>query len=168
MRSLLGLVALLVAIWLLAWGSLSWANLLSGLAVAGGLVLFLPEARRRAHLPVVRPVPLVRLGMRLARDLVVSNVVLIREVLTPWPRIATGVVRVPLPECSDEVLTLLANLVALTPGTIPVEVERDPGVMLVHVLHLHSVEDVQRDIWSLRDLVVRAFGSPEAVAAVGP
>ena len=168
MRSRFGLVAMLVAIWLLAWGSLSWANLLSGLAVAGGLVLVLPDARQRAHLPVVRPVPLVRLGVRLARDLVVANVVLTREVLSPWPRIATGVVRVPLPECSDEVLTLLANLVALTPGTIPVEVGRVPGVMLVHVLHLHSVEDVQRDIWSLRDLVVRAFGSPDAVAAVGP
>jgi multicomponent Na+:H+ antiporter subunit E len=168
MRSSLGLVAMLVAIWLLAWGSLSWANLLSGLVVATGLVVALPDVRRRAHLPVVRPVPLLRLGLRLARDLVVSNVVLIREVLTPWPRISTGVVRVPLPECSDELLTVLANLVALTPGTMPVEVERDPGVMVVHVLHLHSVDEVRADIWSLRDLVVRAFGTPETIAAVGP
>ncbi|HET8620581.1 MAG TPA: Na+/H+ antiporter subunit E, partial [Acidimicrobiales bacterium] len=81
-------------------------------------------------------------------------------------RIATGVVRVPLPECSDEILTLLANIVALTPGTMPVEVERDPPEMTVHVLHLRSVDDVRRDIWSLRDLVVRAFGTPEAIAAV--
>jgi multicomponent Na+:H+ antiporter subunit E len=167
MRSSLGLVVLLVTIWVLAWGSLSWANLAGGLVVAGVLVLALPDARRRAHVPRVRPVPLARLGLRLARDLVVSNVVLTREVLTPWPRISTGVVEVPLPECSDEVLALLANLVALTPGTMPVEVERDPRVMVVHVLHLHSVEQVRRDIWSLRDLVVRAFGSPEAVAAVG-
>jgi multicomponent Na+:H+ antiporter subunit E len=167
MRSSLGLMAMLLAIWLLAWGSLSWANVLSGLVVAAGLAVALPDARRPAHLPVVRPVPLVRLGLRLAKDLVVSNVVLIREVVTPWPRISTGVVRVPLPECSDELLTLLANLVALTPGTIPVVVGGDPGEMVVHVLHLHSVEEVRQDIWSLRDLVVRAFGSPEAVAAVG-
>jgi multicomponent Na+:H+ antiporter subunit E len=168
MRSSLGLMAMLLAIWLLAWGSLSWANVLSGLVVAGGLMVALPDARRRARLPVIRPVPLIRLGLRLAKDLVVANLVLIREVLSPWPRISTGVVRVPLPECSDQLLTLLANLVALTPGTIPVEVERDPGVMVVHVLHLHSVEEVRQDIWSLRDLVVRAFGSPAAVAAVGP
>ena len=93
MRSSLGLVAMLVAIWLLAWGSLSWANVASGLVVAGGLVVALPDARRRAHLPVIRPVPLIRLGLRLARDLVVSNVVLTREELTPFPRISTGVVR---------------------------------------------------------------------------
>jgi multicomponent Na+:H+ antiporter subunit E len=97
----------------------------------------------------------------------VSNLVRVREVLSPWPRISTGVVRVPLPECSDEVLTLLANLVAMTPGTMPVEVTRDPGEMLVHVLHLHSVEEVRQDVWSLRDLVVRAFGNAEAVEAVG-
>ena len=120
-------MAMLLAIWLLAWGSLSWANVLSGLVVAGGLMVALPDARRPARLPVIRPVALVRLGLRLAKDLVVANLVLIREVLSPWPRISTGVVRVPLPECSDQVLTLLANLVALTPGTIPVEVERDSG-----------------------------------------
>ena len=166
MRSSLGFVSMLLAIWLLAWGSLSWANLVSGLAVALGLLVALPGARRRSHLPVVRPLPLVRLAARLARDLVVSDIVLTRQVLARRSRIATGVVRVPLPECSDEVLTLLANIVALTPGTMPVEVERDPPEMTVHVLHLHSVDDVRRDIWSLRDLVVRAFGTPEAIAAV--
>jgi multisubunit Na+/H+ antiporter MnhE subunit len=166
MRSSLGLMAMLLAIWLLAWGSLSWANVLSGLVVASGLAVALPDFRRPAHLPVIRPLPLLRLGLRLAKDLAVSNLVLVREVLSPWPRISTGVVRVPLPGCSDEVLTLLANLVAMTPGTMPVEVTRDPREMLVHVLHLHSVEEVRQDVWSLRDLVVRAFGSPEAVAAV--
>jgi multicomponent Na+:H+ antiporter subunit E len=166
MRSSIGFVGLLLAIWLLAWGSVSWANVASGLVVALGLLVAIPDARRRAHLPVVRPWPLARLAVRLARDLVVSNIMLTREVLAPRPRISTGVVRVPLPECSDEVVALLANLVALTPGTMPVEVGRAPSEMLVHVLHLHSVEEVRHDIWSLRDLVVRAFGTPEAIAAV--
>jgi multicomponent Na+:H+ antiporter subunit E len=166
MRSSLGFVAVLLAIWLLAWGSVSWANVASGLAVALALLVAIPGIRRRSHLPVVRPVALARLAVRLARDLVVSNVLLTREVLAPRPRIRTGVVRVPLPECTDELLTLLANLVALTPGTMPVDVRRDPPEIAVHVLHLRSVDEVRRDIWSLRDLVVRAFGSPEAVAAV--
>ena len=166
MRSSLGFVAMLLAIWLLAWGSLSWANVLSGLAVALALLVAIPGIRRRSHMPVVRPVALARLAVRLGRDLVVSNVLLTREVLAPRPRIRTGVVRVPLPECTDELLTLLANLVALTPGTMPVDVRRDPPEIMIHVLHLRSIDEVRRDIWSLRDLVVRAFGSPEAVAAV--
>jgi multicomponent Na+:H+ antiporter subunit E len=166
MRSSLGFVAMLLAIWLLAWGSLSWANVASGLVVALGLLVAIPGARRPGHLPVVRPVALARLAVRLARDVVVSNVLLAREVVARRPRISTGVVRVPLPECSDELLTLLANLIALTPGTMPVDVRRDPSEIVIHVLHLRSVDDVRQDVWSLRDLVVRAFGTPAAIAAV--
>ena len=41
----------------------------------------------------------------------------------------------------------------------------DPIVLYVHVLHLRDVEEVRRDIQHLTDLAVRAFGSPDAVAA---
>ena len=66
MRSSIGFVALLLAIWLLAWGSVTWANVASGLVVALGLLVAIPDARRRAHLPVVRPWPLARRAVRLA------------------------------------------------------------------------------------------------------
>jgi multicomponent Na+:H+ antiporter subunit E len=156
----------MLAIWVLAWGSLSWANVASGLAVALVLLAVVPGTRGRAHLPVVRPVALARLGRRLARDLVVSNVVLTREVVTPGSRISTGVVGVPLEGCSDELVALVSGLITLTPGTMPIELVRDPTVLYIHVLHLDRVDDVRRQIWSLRDLVVGAFGGPEALAAL--
>jgi multicomponent Na+:H+ antiporter subunit E len=166
MRSSVGFALVLVAIWVLAWGSLSWANVASGVLVAVGLLVAVPDVRHPSHMPVVRPVPLARLGVRLLRDLAMSNVLLAREVLAPRPRISTGIVRVPLAGCSDELLTLIANLVAMTPGTMPIEVERNPAVMYVHVLNLGSVEEVRHDIWRLRDLVVHALGSAEAIAAL--
>jgi hypothetical protein len=49
---------------------------------------------------------------------------------------------------------------------MPVEVEQGPTVMYVHVLHLDDPERVRRAIWSLRDQVVHAFGTPEAIAEV--
>jgi multicomponent Na+:H+ antiporter subunit E len=165
-RRSLGFVVAIVVLWILAWGALSPANLLSGLAVAVVLLAAAPEARAPFHLPPFRPRALARLGWRLARDLVASNVVLTREVLTPRPRIATGVVDVALPGCSDELLTVLANLLSMTPGTMPLEIRRDPTVMVVHILHLDDVEAVRARIRSLRDLLVRALGSPEAIAAL--
>jgi multicomponent Na+:H+ antiporter subunit E len=166
MRSTLGYLALMLVIWVLAWGSLSWANVASGLAVALVLLVVIPGTRGPAHVPVVRPLALARLGLRVARDLVVSNIVLTREVVTPGSRISTGVVGVPLEGCSDELVTLVANLLTLTPGTMPIEIGGDPTMLYVHVLHLDRVDDVRRQIRSLRDLVVRAFGGPEAVAAL--
>jgi len=76
------------------------------------------------------------------------------------------VVDVALPGCSDELLTLLANLLSMTPGTMPLEIRRDPTVMVVHILHLDDVDAVRARIRSLRDLLVRALGSPEAIAAL--
>jgi multicomponent Na+:H+ antiporter subunit E len=162
----LGYTGVLVAIWVLLWGELTVANLASGIVVALVLSVVVPGGRGRARLPVVRPVALARLGGYLLVQLVVSNWVLTREVLARRSRIRTGVVVVPLTGCSDELLTLITNFVTLTPGTAPVDVERDPPSMSVHVLHLDDVEEVRRDIWRLRDLTVRAFGSRAAIAAL--
>ncbi len=166
MRRAVGIAVVLVTIWVLAWGSLTWANLAGGIAVSVGLLIAVPDVRRATHLPIVRPVPAVRLAVRMVWDMVVSNAVLTREVLTPGLGTSTGVVSVPLAGCSDEVVTILANLVAMTPGTMPVEVEQDPMVMYVHVLHLDDPDQVRHAIWSLRDQVVRAFGTQEAIAEV--
>ena len=89
MRSSLGFVYMLLAIWLLAWGSLSWANVVSGLVVALGR-WWPPGARRRTHLPVVAAA-LARLAAPAAQDLVVSDVVLTASCAGAWSRIATGV-----------------------------------------------------------------------------
>ena len=70
----------------------------------------------------------------------------------------------PLPGCSDELLTLISNLLALSPGTMPLELRQDPIVLYVHVLHLTDVEDFRREILHLADLTVQAFGSDRAVA----
>ena len=166
LRRNLGIVAVLVVIWVLAWGAITWANLLSGIAVAGGIVLLVPDLRHASHLPIVRPLPALRLIASMLRDVAVSNVVLARQVLSRRPEVNTGVVRVPLAGCSDEVVTIIANLVAMTPGTMPIEVDQDPTVIYVHALNIDDPDEVRRAIWHLRDLVVHTFGTAEAIAEV--
>lgn len=157
--------AMLLAIWLLAWGSLSWANVASGVLVVVALLVALPDVRHRDEPVIVRPVPLARLGAHYLRDVVVSNAQLAREVLRPRPRIRTAIVRVPLAGCTPDVLTAVANLVAMTPGQMPVEVEDDPPVIYVHVLQYTSADEVRRAIWDLRDQVLAAVGTREEIAA---
>jgi multicomponent Na+:H+ antiporter subunit E len=57
----------------------------------------------------------------------------------------------------------VADAVSLTPGTLTLEVQREPLILYVHVLHLRSVEDVRRDVRRLELDAVRAFGSAEAL-----
>ena len=60
--------------------------------------------------------------------------------------------------------TLISNLLALSPGTMPIEMRWNPVVLYVHVLHLTDIEAVRREILHLTDLTVRAFGSDQAIA----
>jgi len=160
----LGFGALLVAIWVLLWGSLTPANVLSGVAVAVLVLAILPDARFRLRRPTVRPLPALRFAALVLVDLFRANLVVTREILSRQSSINTGVVAVPLPLCSDGLLTLIANVLSLTPGTMPIEVTRTPPVIYVHVLHLRDVEAVRHDVQHLSALAVRAFGSAEAVA----
>ena len=63
-----------------------------------------------------------------------------------------------------EVLTLISNLLALSPGTMPIEIHWNPVVLYVHVLRLTDIDDVRREILHLTDLTVQAFGSDQAIA----
>ena len=157
--------AMLLAIWVLAWGSVSWANVASGALVVGVLLAALPDVRRTARPVTVRPVPLCRLAAHYLRDVVVANAQLAREVVRPRPRLRTAIVRVPLAGCTPEMLTAVANLVAMTPGQMPVEVEDDPPVVYVHVLQYTSADEARRAIWKLQDQLLAAFGTREQQAA---
>jgi multicomponent Na+:H+ antiporter subunit E len=155
----------LVVIWVLAWGSPSPANVLGGLAVAAVLLVVSPDPRPRGPIRI-RPVAVARFLGHAAVQIAISNVQMTRAVLSRHPRIATGVVAVPLPDCSDGLITLITNVMALAPGTMPLEVRQHPTVVYVHVLDLHDPEEVRDDVRHLAALAYRAFGSPEAIAAL--
>jgi multicomponent Na+:H+ antiporter subunit E len=161
----LGWAAALAAIWVLMWGSASPANVLSGLAIGTLLVFVVPGLRRpAAGRTRVRPVAIARLVGHVLLTMLRSNAELTREVLSPRSRLRTAVVGVPLPGCSDGLLTLISNLLAISPGTMPIELRTDPVVLYIHVLHLTDVERVRRETLHLTDLAVRAFGTDEAIA----
>ncbi|MGH9272381.1 MAG: Na+/H+ antiporter subunit E [Ilumatobacteraceae bacterium] len=165
MRTLYFVVGLAV-IWVVLWGAASVANIASGIVVATAIVFVVPGLRKASprRWPIVRPLAVIRLGGYVLRSTVTSNVVLTREVLSRGSQIRTGVVGVPLPQCSDELLTLITNLLALAPGTMPLEVVHDPTELYVHVLHLGDIEAVRVEILHLTDLVMRAFGANDELA----
>jgi multicomponent Na+:H+ antiporter subunit E len=161
----LGWAIALAAIWVLMWGSASPANVLSGLAIGALLVFVVPGLRGQGvGRSRFRPLAIARLVGYMLVTTVRSNAELTREVLSPSTRLRTAVVGVPLPGCSDEVITVISDLLALSPGTMPIELGTDPLVLYVHVLHRGDLEQVRRDLLRLTDLTVNAFGTDAAIA----
>jgi multicomponent Na+:H+ antiporter subunit E len=153
----------LVVLWMLLWSDLSWANLVGGIGIAA-LVMALFRSRRH-EMPTVRPFPaLVFLGYFLFK-LVESTIIVAITVVAPKGRTRSGIVAVPLQGCSDTVATLVADAISLTPGSLTLEVRREPLTLYVHVLHVQDVEAVRRDVLRLETLAVKAFGDPDALAA---
>ena len=157
--------ALLIAVWLLAWGEVTVANALSGLVAAAVLLLAFPPHRRPTAPRRVSPVGVARLVVYVLVQLVPSNVLVAREVLSRRSRIRTGVLAYPLHHPSDEVLSLMAHVIALTPGTMTVEATREPSVLYVHFLLLADLDQARRTVARLERLAVAALGGTEGARA---
>lgn len=151
-------VVLLLALWLLAWGDVSLANIVSGVVLAVVLLVAFPARRPAATKARVSPVGVAKLILYVLGQLIVSNVLVAREVLSPRSRIRSGVLAYPVQHPSDEVLSLVANVLALTPGTMTVEATRDPAVLYVHFLLLGDLDAARRTIGRLERLAVAALG----------
>jgi multicomponent Na+:H+ antiporter subunit E len=162
--SLVVLVTWLTVMWVALWGNLSWANVLGGLAAASVLLAVYRVATTGTPAYPLRPLPALRFILFFLWKLFEANLVLAWEVVTPRNKINEGIVAVPIQGCSDGLITLVSNAITLTPGTVTLEVNRNPAVLYVHVLHLHDIEDVRRDVRHLEALAIRAFGSPDALA----
>ncbi len=161
------LICWLTVVWVALWGSLSAANVLGGLAVAAAVLLVLPLPDVPAE-GGVRPVALARLGAVFFWELVKASVIVVVQVLRPRASLRQAVIAVPVVAVSDQLLTVLANAVSLTPGTLALEVDRPNSTLYVHVLNVEedSVDDVRRSIVALERLAIRALGSKACLAAL--
>lgn len=162
-----GVTVVLIAIWTLLWGRLSVANVASGALVAALLLVVFPMGNDVALVRHrVRPVAVVRLAAFFFADLLRSTLATAVDVMSPSTRIQTGIVACPLRVKNDGLVTFLANLIAVSPGTMPIEVTFDPHVIYVHSLRAVDPDAVREFVARLEQLSVMALGGPEAVAAV--
>jgi multicomponent Na+:H+ antiporter subunit E len=152
----------LVAVWVALWGDLTVANVVGGVLVGGVLLLVFPDAGPRQP-RYLDPLAALRFLGYFAVRLVEATALVAWEVLTPRPwRLNEAVVAVPIYGASDAVVTLIANAISLTPGTLTLEVRRGPeaATLYVHMLHFRSVEQVRREVEELEVRALRAFCAP--------
>lgn len=152
-----GYTGALVAVWLGLWGSVSWANLASGVAVAIGVTLLVNRSESHRW-ETTRPLATAYLVVWFAWKLVEASALVTWDILTPRDRARQGVIEVQLRTHSDRVSTFVANMISLTPGSLTLEVEHDEQRLFVHVLQLHDRDEVVAGIHRLEDLVIAAFG----------
>lgn len=140
-------VILLALVWAAITGTFSGLNLLLGGAIGSVAVLLLRNslgpARRFRQLRNA-----VSLAVLFLYELGASAVRVAIVVLTPDMKAAIkpAIIAFPLSVKSDAEITLLANLITLTPGTLSVDVSEDRSLLYVHALNFGTREALIADI----------------------
>ncbi len=156
---LAGRVALLVALWLLAWGKITLANVVSGVIVAAALLFEFPPGGRASGSLRLNPLAIVRLVAYVHVQLLISNVVMARAILHPRPSADPGVLAHRLRLPSEEIITVMSSVIALSPGTMVVDVEDDSSTIYVHFFVLRDVGAARAVLVRLEKLVVAAIAA---------
>lgn len=153
------IVCWLILVWVLLWGNMSAANILSGLAVALVITLLLPlppvPVEGRFH-----PLSVLRLVATVTGWLIVSSFQVAALAVKPGPPPLTAVLRAHLHVKSDLVLALAVNILNLTPGNIVLEIDQARRLIYVHVLDVGSDKTVNRfyhQVDKLEKLLVASF-----------
>jgi multicomponent Na+:H+ antiporter subunit E len=79
-------------------------------------------------------------------DLFLSNLYVAYDVVRPRPRLRPGVIAIPLDARTDAEITLLANLVTITPGSLSLDVSADRRTLYIHAMHVDDPDALRRKI----------------------
>ncbi|MDQ0216542.1 multicomponent Na+:H+ antiporter subunit E [Oikeobacillus pervagus] len=83
----------------------------------------------------------IKLTLIFLRELVLSNLSVLKVILKPKLDMQPGIFALPTELESEWEITLLANLITLTPGTLVLDVSPDNKVLYVHAMDVPDVED---------------------------
>lgn len=142
---------LLALAWLGLTGEFTPMNFAIGFGLAYGL-LWLVQSATRGPGPSSgyfgRAWRTVEFVLFFLWELVLANLRVAVDILRPQMRLQPAVVAIPLEADSTPAqITLLANLITLTPGTLSLDVSADRRTLYVHTMHADDdVEAFRRDI----------------------
>ncbi|WP_309084107.1 Na+/H+ antiporter subunit E [Chelativorans sp.] len=136
---------LLALVWTAVTGSLSLANMIFGL-VLGAVALYLIREQVGSLGYFRRSSKIIALTCLFLYELVLSAWRVAMLVLSPRMELRPGIFSYPLTVDRDFEITLLANMITLTPGTLSVDVSEDRKLLYVHALDCADVEQLRKDI----------------------
>lgn len=129
-----GLTVLLVAMWMVMVGEVSFGALFLGLVVGIAVPIF--TAPWWPGRPKVRFLPAIAYGGIVLWDIVVANFQVAAIILfKPNRALRPAWLTIPLELTTPEAITVFAGTISLTPGTVSADVSACGTYLLVHALH---------------------------------
>jgi multicomponent Na+:H+ antiporter subunit E len=144
MTSLLWNLALALA-WVAVTGDLTAGNLALGFGI-GFLVLFFTAPILGTPAYARKVIQVLNLALFFVWELILANLRVAYEVLTPGYQLRPGVIAIPLDARTDAEILLLTTLITLTPGSFSLDVSADRRVLYLHAMYISDPDEVRRQI----------------------
>ncbi|MFF7290932.1 Na+/H+ antiporter subunit E [Microbacterium sp. NPDC008134] len=168
LRVQLPFLAWLIVLWMLLWGQFTLLAFVSGLVVAVFVtrVFRLPTVELSGRVNVFYAALFV---VQFLWALLRGAITVAIQVFDFRRQPGTAIIAVPLRYADDLVMTHVAVVSSLVPGSLVVEADRDRRVLYMHVIGVNSMDDVEKQRrvvlrWEQR--VVRALGDPAQYRAL--
>ncbi|MFN4123571.1 MAG: Na+/H+ antiporter subunit E [Flavobacteriales bacterium] len=130
---------LLTLVWMALTGKFSGANFLFGLVLSFSIMWIISrndeDQRYFRRLPAI-----INLIFFFIYELIKANIQVAYDVITPKFYMQPGIVAIPLTVETDLEITLLANMITLTPGTCSLDVSPDKKILYVHAMYINDKE----------------------------
>lgn len=133
----------------LGWGAMTGSFEIASLAVGfviSYVVLYLLQGVVGRSSYFLKLVLLIRFAAFYVYEIARSNVRVAVDVVTPTSRSKPGLVAVPLEARTDAEITLLSNLITMTPGSLSIDVSDDRSVIYVHSMFIGDPDEFRRTI----------------------
>ena len=145
--SILFINIMLAFAWSAMTGSFNFVNVVFGFAI-GAVSLSLIREQLGSRVHYKRFYGAISLALTFLWELVKSSVIVAGIVLSPRRKLRPAIIAYPLDVTTDAEITLLANLITLTPGTLSMDVSEDSKTLYVHAIDAPDPEATIADIKS--------------------
>ena len=136
---------LLAIAWILLTGEVTAENFIEGLII-GYLILWVSKLALGGTEYFKKIPKAISFFFYFIKELILANIKVAFDIITPKDYMKPGIVAVPLDAKTDMEITLLANLITLTPGTLSLDVSKDKKVLYIHTLYLDDTEKFRAEI----------------------
>lgn len=91
------------------------------------------------------------------KEVILSNVRVAYDVLTPTHHMKPGFVAIPLNNLTERQILVLGNLVTMTPGTLSMDVSSDRKTLYLHAMYIDDPDAVRLEIGVYQDKIREIF-----------
>ncbi|NEU30668.1 Na+/H+ antiporter subunit E [bacterium LRH843] len=146
-------------VWMFMSASFSATAFIVGYMI--GLILII-VARRffKERLYISRLWAAVKLTLLFLKELILSNISVLRVVLRPKLAIQPMIFALPTDLKHDWEITLLSSLITLTPGTLVINVSDDQKTLYIHAIDVGDVDEAINSIKNSFEQAIKEVSRP--------